>query len=265
MSTGASVNPGTVPAAHAGRPLAGRVAIVTGGATGIGRALAEGLAEDGAHVAIVARNVERAAAAASEIRAQGCSASAFAADVVDEAAVNAAFDAVLKALGRLDIVVNNSGVTRDGLLLRMSDAAWDEVVDTNLKGVFHCCRAAARTLLKQKSGRIVNITSVVGQLGNPGQANYVASKAGVIGLTKALAKEFAPRGVTVNAVAPGFIRTAMTDALTDEQRAEMFKAIPLGRFGEPADVAEVVRFLVSPKAAYITGQVWNVDGGMVMA
>ncbi|MGH7725753.1 MAG: 3-oxoacyl-[acyl-carrier-protein] reductase [Candidatus Eiseniibacteriota bacterium] len=251
--------------AAAALPLAGQVAIVTGGATGIGRALVEALAADGAHVAIVARNLERAAAAATEIKARGRSAAAFAADVVDEGAVNSAFDAILKAFGRLDIVVNNSGVTRDGLVLRMSDAAWDEVVDTNLKGVFHCCRAAARTLLKQKSGRIVNITSVVGQMGNPGQANYVASKAGVIGLTKALAKEFAPRGVTVNAVAPGFIRTAMTDALTEEQRAEMFKAIPLGRFGEPEDVAEVVRFLVSPKAAYITGQVWNVDGGMVMA
>jgi 3-oxoacyl-[acyl-carrier protein] reductase len=162
-------------------------------------------------------------------------------------------------------LVNNSGVTRDGLVQRMSDAQWNEVVDTNLKGAFHCCRAAARPLLKQKSGRIVNVSSVVGVMGNPGQANYVASKAGVIGLTKALAREFAPRGVTVNAVAPGFIRTAMTDALTDEQRAEMFKAIPLGRFGEAADVAAVVRFLASPHAAYVTGQVWHVDGGMVMA
>jgi 3-oxoacyl-[acyl-carrier protein] reductase len=245
--------------------LAGQVAIVTGGATGIGRAIADRLAQDGAHVVLVARNLERAQAAAGEIAALGGAASAYACDVADETQVNAAFDAILKAHGRLDILVNNSGVTRDGLILRMTDAQWDEVVDTNLKGVFHCCRAAARALLKQKSGRIVNVTSVVGVIGNPGQANYVSSKAGVIGLTKALAREFAPRGVTVNAVAPGFIRTAMTDALTDEQRAELSKTIPLGRLGEPSDVAQAVRFLASPEAGYVTGQVWHVDGGMVMA
>jgi 3-oxoacyl-[acyl-carrier protein] reductase len=242
--------------------LEGQVAVVTGGATGIGRAIVDALAGAGATVAIVARNQERAQAAAAEV---GSSAFAYAADVADETQVNAAFDAILKAHGKLDILVNNSGVTRDGLVLRMTDAQWDEVVDTNLKGVFHCCRAAARSLLKQKSGRIVNIASVVGVMGNPGQANYVASKAGVIGLTKALAREFAPRGVTVNAIAPGFIRTAMTDALTEEQSKGMLGAIPLGRFGDPADVAAVVRFLASADAGYVTGQVWHVDGGMVMA
>ncbi len=245
--------------------LQGQVAAVTGGATGIGRAIVDALADAGAQIAILARNLERAQTAVKELEARGKAAQAFACDIADETQVNAAFDAVLKGLGRLDILVNNSGVTKDGLVLRMSDDQWNEVVDTNLKGTFHCCRAVARTMLKQKSGRIVNLTSVVGVMGNAGQANYAASKAGVIGLTKALAKEFAPRGVTVNAVAPGFIHTPMTDALNEDQRAEMFRAIPLGRFGEPADVGAVVCFLASPAAGYVTGQVWNVDGGMVMA
>ena len=244
--------------------LDGQVAVVTGGGTGIGRAIATTLAREGAAVAIVARNEERAGVAAEELERTGTRARAFAADVVDGSAVDSAFEAILKEFGRLDIVVNNSGITRDGLLLRMSDESWDEVLDTNLKGTFHCCRAAARTLIRQRSGRIVNISSVVGVIGNAGQANYVASKAGVIGLTRALARELAPRNVTVNAVAPGFIRTAMTDALDENRRNELLGSVPLGRFGEPEDVGEVVAFLASPRAAYITGQVWHVDGGMVM-
>ena len=244
--------------------LNGQLAVVTGGATGIGRAIADALAEDGATVAIVARNLERAQAAAAEMTAHGRPAHAYAADVADESAVDAAFDAVLKAHGRLDILVNNSGVTRDGLILRMSDAQWNEVVDTNLKGAFHCCRAAARPLLKQKSGRIVNVSSVVGVMGNPGQANYVASKAGVIGLTKALAREFAPRGVTVNAVAPGFIRTAMTDVLPDAQKEALNAKIPMGRMGEGEDIGAAVAYLASKEAGYVTGQTLHVNGGMAM-
>ena len=246
------------------RELDGQVAIVTGGATGIGRAIVDVLARDGATVAVVARNLERAEAACAEVRAAGGAAQAFAADVADAAAVQAAFDAVLKALGRIDILVNNSGVTRDGLVLRMTDAQWSEVLATNLTGTFHCCRAAARTLLKQKSGRIVNITSVVGQMGNPGQANYVASKAGVIGLTKTLARELGKSGVRVNAVAPGFIETPMTAAVPQGVLASMAEKTPLLRLGKPEEIAAVYCFLASDDASYITGAVINVDGGLVV-
>ena len=184
--------------------------------------------------------------------------------VADTDGVQAMVNQVVKELGRLDILVNNAGITRDGLLMRMKEADWDDVMNTNLKGVYNCSKAVMRTMMKQKSGRIVNMASVVGEMGNAGQANYAAAKAGVIGFTKSLAKEVASRGITVNAIAPGFIATDMTSVLSDDQKAEMARTTPLGRAGQPEDVANAVLFLASEGAAYITGQVLNVDGGMVM-
>jgi 3-oxoacyl-[acyl-carrier protein] reductase len=244
-------------------PLAGRIALVTGASRGIGREIAVALAAAGARVVVnYARSPEAAAEVVREIEATGAQAWAHQANVAVEAEVEAMVKAVLEREGRIDVLVNNAGITRDGLLMRMKTADWQSVIDLNLTGVFLCTRAVSRAMLKARSGRIINITSVVGMMGNPGQANYSAAKAGVIGLTRSTAAEFASRGITVNAVAPGFIATDMTKDLNAEP---ILAAIPLGRLGQPEEVAGAVRFLAAdPAAAYITGQVLAVDGGMVM-
>lgn len=246
--------------------LTDRIAMVTGGSRGIGQGISVSLAKAGADVAVLfAGNQKAAEETAKQIEETGRRALLIQADVSDANQVDAAVKQVLGQFGRIDILVNNAGITRDNLMLRMKEADWDQVVDTNLKGVFLCTKAVTRPMLKQRFGRIINISSVVGLAGNPGQANYVAAKAGVLGLTKSTAKELASRGITVNAVAPGFIETDMTAALDEDLQQEMQKQIPLARLGTPDDVAAAVRFLASEDAAYITGQTLNVDGGMVMS
>jgi 3-oxoacyl-[acyl-carrier protein] reductase len=243
--------------------LKGKVSIVTGGAQGIGRAIALKLAAHGSSVAVVDVNLEQATQTAQEIKALGVEALARRVDVSDHAAVGAAVKEIVGALGRVDVLVNNAGVTRDGLLLRMKPEDFDLVLAINLKGTFNFTAAVLPTLLKQRAGRIVNVASVMGLVGNAGQANYSASKAGVIGFTRSTAKEVASRGITVNAVAPGFIETAMTQKLPEGARAEILKRIPLGTVGLPEDVANGVLFLASDLARYVTGHVLVIDGGMI--
>ena len=246
------------------KQLENQIAVVTGAGRGIGRAIALKFAAQGADIAAVDLKTEFMQETVEEVRKLGRKAWAVAANVSEAASVEAAAEQILKEAGRVDILVNNAGITKDGLLMRMSEADWDAVLDINLKGTFLFTKAFSRTLLKQKSGRIVNIASVIGLIGNAGQCNYAASKAGVIGLTKSCAREFASRGITVNAIAPGFIQTAMTDKLSQEQKDAITKQIPLASLGQPEDVAEAGLFFASPAARYITGQVLAVDGGMVM-
>jgi 3-oxoacyl-[acyl-carrier protein] reductase len=244
--------------------LANLVAVVTGAGRGIGQAIALKLAAAGADVACVDLKAEFCAETVQKAEALDRKAWGFAANVSEAASVEAAVEQILAATGKVDILVNNAGITKDGLLMRMSEADWDAVLDINLKGTFLFTKAFARPFLKQRSGRIVNIASVIGLIGNAGQCNYGASKAGVIGFTKSAARELASRGITVNAIAPGFIETAMTAKISPEAREGLLKQIPLGLLGQPEDVANAVLFLASPAARYITGQVLAVDGGMAM-
>lgn len=245
--------------------LKGKVALVTGAAKGIGRAIALALAADGA-VVVVNYNgsKERAERVVEEIRALGSDGMAYQCNVADTAATDAMIKDIIKIYGSLDILVNNAGITRDNLIMRMSEEDFDAVINANLKGCFNTIKASSRQMLKQRSGRIINITSVSGILGNAGQANYAASKAGIIGLTKTMAKELASRGITVNGIAPGFVDTDMTQVLSDSVKEAATAQIPLGRFGKPEDIANMAAYLASEKASYITGQIISVDGGMAI-
>ena len=244
--------------------LQNKVALITGGAQGIGKTISEELVQNGAHVVLGDVNLEGAQATAEAINNNGGAASAVKIDVSNPAEVKQVFDSILKDKKPIDIMINNAGITRDGLMIRMKEADWDRVLNINLKGTFLCSQQAAKQMMKQKSGAIVNISSIVGVMGNFGQANYSASKAGVIGLTKTLAREVASRGIRVNAVAPGFIDTEMTRVLDESVRQKLIEQIPLAKLGLPEDVARCVAFLVSDRSSYITGQVINVNGGMLM-
>ena len=242
--------------------LTGQIAVVTGGSRGIGLAVARGLAEDGAAVAVLGRNGEKAAAAAQELPGSGHG--GYPCDVGDPDACKAVIKQISDDMGVPTILVNNAGITRDNILMRMKDDEWSDVITTNLGGAFNMTRAVTKGMMKKREGVILNISSVIGLMGNPGQANYAAAKAGIHGLTKTVAKELASRGIRCNCIAPGYIQTDMTSGLEEEQREALQERIPLGRLGEPGDIADVVRFLVGPGARYITGQILSVDGGMVI-
>jgi len=244
--------------------LEGHVALVTGASQGIGRACALALAKEGARVALAARNLAKLEGVVQEIASSGGEAAAFKMDVASEDEIKAGVKAAIERFGKIDILVNNAGITRDTLVMRMKRADWDAVLNTNLTGAYLCIQAVMSSMLKQRWGRIINISSVVGEMGQTGQANYVASKAGLIGLTMAVAREVASRNITVNTVSPGYIETQMTDVLSAELKENMLKAIPLGRIGTDADIASAVRFLASEDAGYITGHVLRVNGGMLM-
>jgi 3-oxoacyl-[acyl-carrier protein] reductase len=244
--------------------LSGKVALVTGAAQGIGKAIALLLARNGADVVVSDINLEKAQETTNEIEGMGRRSFAIKVNVADLKDVERMVEAIVEQFGRIDILVNNAGITRDRLILRMTEEDWDAVLDVNLKGTFNCTKAAIRYMSKQKSGKIVSIASVSGEMGNPGQANYAASKAGVIGFTKTIAREFAGRGINVNAIAPGYIQTPMTDAVPEKAKEELKRMIPMERLGKPEDVAQAVLFLVSENSSYITGQVLNVNGGIYM-
>lgn len=244
--------------------LEGKNAFITGAAQGIGKSIALGMAREGANAAIADVNIESAQRTAQEVSARGVKSIAIQLDVSNQEDVSAAFGTFTKEFGALDILVNNAGITRDSLIMRMKEEDWDAVLNINLKGSFLCGKEAVKIMAKQRSGKIISISSVVAFMGNPGQANYSSSKAGLIGLTKTIAREYASRGIRANAVAPGFIQTAMTDVLSDSVKEEMKRAIPLGQFGSPDDITNAVLFLASKEADYITGQVIHVNGGMYM-